>query len=205
MIEYNLHRYQSIGFTTSLLFHILIFLLVAFLFKQQLAEFGMQMPTASSTSTDVELVAVAPTPNVPVVQPKPDEMVKPSSKKVFPKKTIAPTPPVSSTEGKIGNPSASGTSTGLVAARPDYLRNPPPPYPEFARQAHQEGTVRLSVEVSESGTASHVSISQSSGFSLLDTAALNAVKNWKFKPSMLGGIPQSSRVVVPVRFELHKH
>jgi protein TonB len=48
-----------------------------------------------------------------------------------------------------------------------------------------------------------VQIESSSGWPILDEAALRAVKNWRFHPARVGGIPIPSTVTVPIRFELH--
>ena len=62
--------------------------------------------------------------------------------------------------------------------------------------------VLVSVEVGTDGRASDVTLARSSGFPLLDAAALQAVRRWRFEPAQAGGLPVSSRVEVPVRFSL---
>jgi protein TonB len=89
-------------------------------------------------------------------------------------------------------------------AKPDYVQNPPPPYPALAKQMHQEGIVMLSVDVDREGDPVSVDIIQSSGFRLLDQAALKAVRHWKFQPGRMGDIPVESAVTVPIRFRLEK-
>jgi protein TonB len=92
------------------------------------------------------------------------------------------------------------SSAGYSSA--SYLSNPRPDYPEVARRQHQEGLVILSVEVDSDGRPSEVSVAHGSGFPLLDQAAVQAVRSWRFEPARAGGIPVSSRVDVPVRFRL---
>lgn len=99
-----------------------------------------------------------------------------------------------------GGAGSSGKSGSL--ASPDYLRNPPPRYPDSARRANQQGLVELEVEVSAAGAAIDVTLLRSSGFPVLDAAAVRAVADWKFKAATLNGAPVSSTIVVPVRFEL---
>jgi len=95
--------------------------------------------------------------------------------------------------------------TGVrVKANPDYFQNPAPGYPELARQMRQEGIVMLSVDVDKEGDPVSVEIIQSSGFRMLDQAALKAVRHWKFQPGSLGGVPVDSTVTVPIRFKLEK-
>lgn len=90
----------------------------------------------------------------------------------------------------------------IVDAKPDYLRNPPPVYPESARRRGIEGLVLLFVEVAADGRPKGVRIETSSGSSILDEAAVRAVERWRFKPGTLMGVPTSSRVRIPIRFRL---
>ena len=83
-----------------------------------------------------------------------------------------------------------------------YLSNPPPPYPQAARRAGQQGTVTLRVLVLRSGQPSRVELEKSSGSSLLDVAAQDAVRGWRFVPARHGSDPVESWVLVPVVFRL---
>lgn len=91
-----------------------------------------------------------------------------------------------------------------IPARLDthYLSNPPPEYPEVARELGQEGTVLLQVKVSASGLVLQVSVHRSSGYSTLDTAAINAVRRWKFVPANVGNVALEDDVIIPVSFSL---
>ncbi len=152
-----------------------------------------------STIEEPKLKEAEPVPTVPKI--KPLEQVKPKSKPSKPAHPIAK----QSQPNVTGKSRASSRNQGAkISASPDYLRNPPPRYPEFARQAHQEGIVTLRVVVSEEGEPLSVIIKTSSGFQSLDNAALEAVRNWRFKPGTLAGVPVKSIVEVPVRFSLQK-
>jgi len=83
-----------------------------------------------------------------------------------------------------------------------YLNNPAPEYPDIAKQMGIEGTVLLLVLVQENGLPAQVSIKQSSGSSLLDKAAINAVKNWKFVAAQRYGNNIVANVIVPIKFQL---
>lgn len=97
--------------------------------------------------------------------------------------------------------SSEGAST---EAKPSYLRNPSPRYPEISRRLGEEGVVLLFVIVNREGYVVEVRVDQSSGHSLLDEAAVKAVKRWKFEPARLGPLPVESKVRIPVRFQLNK-
>ncbi len=87
-------------------------------------------------------------------------------------------------------------------AIPLYKVNPPPEYPRAARKRGFQGTVMLSVLVNESGQVENLWVFMSSGYRLLDNAALKAVRNWLFAPGKIGDRDAEMWVKVPVRFEL---
>ena len=82
------------------------------------------------------------------------------------------------------------------------LSNPRPSYPPSARQRNQQGRVMLRVGVSTSGRASSVRIARSSGHKVLDNAARNAVRRWRFRPATKNGKPVAATVTVPISFRL---
>jgi len=84
----------------------------------------------------------------------------------------------------------------------DYLHNPKPTYPLIARRLRLEGTTIVRVLVSPAGKAEIVQLATSSGSSVLDQAALNAVQGWLFVPARQGDQPVPAWVDVPIRFRL---
>ncbi len=89
-----------------------------------------------------------------------------------------------------------------MEAKPDYLSNPPPIYPESCRRDKQEGLVVLEVIINTEGRPDSVEIQATSGFARLDQSATTAVRQWRFARACLGSIKVKSRVVIPVRFRL---
>lgn len=87
---------------------------------------------------------------------------------------------------------------------PAYLNNPKPEYPAWARRIGMEGTVILKILVSREGNALKVELAKSSGYDILDKAAAEAVKNWRFVPAQRGETPFDEWVQVPVAFRLNK-
>lgn len=83
-----------------------------------------------------------------------------------------------------------------------YLDSPAPRYPDAARRLGQEGTVMLRVLVSVDGLAARVALEQSSGSPYLDGAALERVRNWRFRPARQGSASVESWVIVPIVFRL---
>lgn len=80
--------------------------------------------------------------------------------------------------------------------------NPLPHYPTLARRRGIEGTVTLEVRVRADGLPERVAIAHSSGSGLLDAAALEAVRRWRFRPARRAGEPVDGDVTVPITFRL---
>jgi protein TonB len=62
-------------------------------------------------------------------------------------------------------------------------QQPAPEYPQEAREKGLEGTVVISIVTDESGAVKEATLVTSSGHTVLDVAALSAVKQWKLSPS----------------------
>lgn len=75
-----------------------------------------------------------------------------------------------------------------------------PAYPPLARQAHIQGAVALRVQISKTGDVTDVQLI--SGHPILAPSAIEAVKQWKYKPFQLNGEPVSVETNVTVNFTL---
>jgi TonB family protein len=89
---------------------------------------------------------------------------------------------------------SQGVAIGLLVTRVQ------PQYPDDARQARIQGAVVLRTEIDKNGDVEDVSLV--SGHPLLAPAAIEAVKQWKFKPYLLNGQPIGVETQVTVAFEL---
>lgn len=90
----------------------------------------------------------------------------------------------------------------LTEAKPVYLKNPAPVYPEYARERGWEGTVVLKVLVTSDGKVGEIHVGRSSGHRILDDSALSTVRKWQFQPARAGHMTFSSWIKIPVRFVL---
>lgn len=90
----------------------------------------------------------------------------------------------------------------LAEILPGYLRNPPPAYPEMARQQGWQGTVILTVHVLPSGRCDEVRVTRSSGYAILDETARQAIARWQFKAARRLGKTVAVWVEIPVTFRL---
>jgi protein TonB len=75
-------------------------------------------------------------------------------------------------------------------------------YPEAARKQGLEGVVVLLLSIDATGHVDRVEISESSGHTLLDEAAVQAARTWRFDPAMKNGQPVPGSLVRRVRFRL---
>jgi periplasmic protein TonB len=140
------------------------------------------------------LLAVAdatPAPNAPSVQPiAPPAPFVPTVEVAT---VAAPAPPAPPTGPKIVMPSSDAA----------YLSNPKPPYPPTSNRLREEGTVRVRVLVSATGSPLKVELSKSSGFMRLDQSALDTVPKWKFVPGKRDGVAEDMWFVIPIPFSLY--
>jgi TonB family protein len=85
----------------------------------------------------------------------------------------------------------------LAISEADPVSRVAPVYPDEAREANVSGTVHLLVRVDPAGLVREARVVRSDS-SMLDDAALTAVRQWVFKPR-----PASFWVEVPIQFSLH--
>jgi protein TonB len=88
--------------------------------------------------------------------------------------------------------------SGVKAPRQTYSVQPA--YPALAREAHIAGTVVVNAVIDEHGNV--VGAHAVSGHPLLIPAALNAVLQWKYEPTLLSGSPVAVEMEVTVNFKL---
>jgi protein TonB len=89
---------------------------------------------------------------------------------------------------------SQGVSQGLL------IRKVQPTYPPLARQARIQGNVVLQAEISKDGTIENLRLV--SGHPMLAPAAIEAVKQWRYKPYFLNGEPVEVETQVTVIFSL---
>lgn len=75
------------------------------------------------------------------------------------------------------------TCAGAETSKPRILEATPPVYPEDARRAQQHGDVLVRVVIAKDGSVASAEVAGSSGFTALDSAAVGAVRQWRFSPA----------------------
>lgn len=162
------------------------------------------------TPPPVDVVSAFPIP--PPKPPPPQAIVAPVRASVSLAQDSAPRSPAKAeartgeSVGSAGGPvetamRPAGAASGLAKAIGD---NRKPAYPAYARRRGIEGRVILSVTVSADGNVAHVGIAQSSRYDVLDEAAVEAVRKWRFRPAHENGQAIVSTINVPITFRLNE-
>src|SRR6266550_1725484 len=89
---------------------------------------------------------------------------------------------------------SQGVTQGLL------IKKIQPAYPPLARQARIQGSVLLQAQISKEGTIEHLTLI--SGHPMLAPAAIEAVKQWRYKPYILNGEPVEVDTQITVNFTL---
>jgi protein TonB len=129
----------------------------------------------------------------------------------------APSESFSGLDDTVGVPNGMGVFSGhrAVAIHPDLkgplritsvlaegrlLFKPSPNYPAIAREAGVQGTIVLQATISKSGTIENLRVV--SGPALLQQAALDTVKTWRYRPFLLNNLPVEVETTVNIVFTL---
>ncbi len=170
-------------------------------------------PPKKRTKSEKRVIEPAPGPMTASLQPQKEIPTKTVLDVVTPSTPRPPSPsypwpeipdeilnePRSQKKGQIASlPPAQP----MLKARPAYKENPRPEYPRLARRRGYQGTTILEVLVGATGRVLDIRVLNSSGYEILDNAAVASVREWLFEPGMKGDQRVEMWVRVPVRFEL---
>lgn len=114
-----------------------------------------------------------------------------------PRLVEAPRPP------PVAAPIPAPPPPASAATRPVPIagRTPAPRYPPRALRRGEHGTVVVRAEIGPDGVPTSTSIVSGSGSRLLDRAAVDAVRRWRFHPAQANGQPTVGTVTVPISFD----
>jgi protein TonB len=105
--------------------------------------------------------------------------------------TAAPPPP---------KPNVTRTRVGGAVQAAKLVNRVQPLYPPLARQTRISGTVKLHAIIGKSGSVEQLQVV--SGHPLLVQSALDAVKQWRYQPTLLNGEPVEVDTEIDVIFSL---
>jgi periplasmic protein TonB len=97
-------------------------------------------------------------------------------------------------------PPSQAVRVGGQIKEPKKLKDVKPSYPDIAKQARVQGVVILECTISPQGKVTDVKVLR--GIPLLDAAAIDAVKQWVYTPTLLNGVPVPVIMTVTVNFRL---
>jgi len=149
-----------------------------------------------------------PPPPKPVVIPlkpeeKPPPPPPPKPEMTIPQPKPTPPPPPVVQPVAVPPPQPKPPEEKYVSiTEPKYARRVEAIYPEEAQRRHQQGQVTVMIYINEAGVLDKVEIVKSSGYPLLDAAAVKAVKESQFNAEFVGAIPVGSLAEQTFTFRL---
>ena len=185
------------------------------------------IPTTFTMPAAVEVPEVPPAPQRPVQSTAP--AVNQNAVPLKAPESIAPEVPrdlpdtVAVGANVIIGPSSDGAEVSIGPPPPPRIVTPPPPpapvrpggnvrapqkvhhvapaYPAIAQSARVSGVVILEALIAEDGSVRDVKVLRS--VPLIDAAATEAVRQWRFTPTLLNGVPVQVIMSVTVNFNLN--
>lgn len=173
--------------------------------KVQKAVVPKQQPPKKIVKPVVKKVPVAqkkPEPPKPAIDDRLPVLSAPASSAQKPTLAAASSAKASSkpvSKSGSGDTGSKGANSGVV-----LVARVNPVYPARATSRHIEGWVKIEFTVTPSGTVSNPSVVSASPPGIFDSAALDAIRKWKFKPRMVNGQAVTQRAVQTVKFTLSK-
>ncbi len=178
---------------------------VAVVVEPQAIQVGAKRFDRESTRVDIERPSLEPPPRH-VEQNLPDRAAahdKELTEREPTKTSSKPKPRENLRQpqfSRVSIPRRVGMQTELP--QPEFARSPPPSYPRAAIDATVEGTVVLAVTIEPDGQVSRVEVEQSSGYAILDGAAVAAIRRWQARPLTELGRDIALTINLPIRFHL---
>jgi protein TonB len=163
-----------------------------------------QPPEAESPKPVV--VPTPPPPKIEIPPPKPEEKPQPSPppkpEMTIPEPKPEPPPPAPKPVVVLPTQPKPPMEEYVPVTQPTFAVQATHVYPPEAARRHQQGSVVLMLYINGSGALDKIEIVKSSGFPLLDEAAIREMKQSKFEPAMDGAIPVRSRAQASVTYRL---
>jgi periplasmic protein TonB len=137
-------------------------------------------------------------PDAETTEPAPSEPEATAPVQPTPRPTARPRPVA--THAAPAPEAPRTVRVGGSILEPRKLKNVSPVYPATAKQARVQGIVILECTIGADGRVKDVKVLRS--VELLDAAAVDAVRQWVYTPTLLNGVPVSVIMTVTVNFKL---
>jgi len=163
------------------------------------------LPRVSNLPSVVAPDAILPSPDVPLPSTGPAVPGVPLGTAPIDLGSVAPgggvgVPAVRPPPAVPPPPPPRIVRVGQGVREPVRIAGAPPQYPLFAREARVQGTVVLEAVINERGRIERVKVLKSQP--LLDAAAIAAVQEWRYTPTLLNGVPVSVLMTITINFTL---
>lgn len=150
-----------------------------------------------------DMAEPAPPPSVATPRPAPRPTPRPTVRAT--PRPAAPTPPPAVEEEEEEEEPAPRRPAGPLRVggsvpEPRKVKHVNPSYPSIAKQARVQGIVILECTIDAQGRISDVRVLR--GIPLLDQAAIQAVRQWVYEPTLIDGVPTPVIMTVTVNFRL---
>jgi TonB family protein len=158
----------------------------------------MNPPVIAIRRESINPSAVETMPNVEMPSQAREILISPSSPPA--PAELGPNPTISNSnlESSVRAPGAERPGAVIPA---ELISGKEPVYPEIAKSSQISGTVELQFRVSPKGNIEDVEVMK--GPPVLASAAVEAVRGWRYKPALLKGIPVDSSVSATIFFKLN--
>jgi protein TonB len=154
--------------------------------------------------TGQEVLVVSSQPEAPTSLPKPSaepvpaapaaiEVASASGDQAIPGIVIT-------TNANLPAPTLENTKVSQGVAQGLLIKRVQPLYPPQARSMHLEGAVELQATIGKDGSVTN--LKQLSGDAILGRAAMDAVRQWKYRPYLLDGQPVEIQTQITVSFKV---
>jgi TonB family protein len=169
----------------------ILFLLIGLIGAKRAPNFAEPPPRAQEIVPTI--VEPAPPPTTENQKPKPVEQEKTEAPRVV--AVTLDTPAINFSVPTVGNllvPTTIAQAPAAEVLQKEILKinstgaggeRPQPPYPKIALEEAQQGSVKLSMTVDDSGIITDIAVKESSGYPILDRSAVEFVKrHWTIPP-----------------------
>jgi TonB family protein len=121
------------------------------------------------------------------------------SRSISPKPAPSPTPPPPRQQAQSSKDAPKRITVSGGVMQGSATRKVRPAYPPIAKAASAKGAVQIQVTINESGEV--IGAQVISGHPILRDAALQAAKQWRFKPTELSGVPVKTQGIITFNFD----
>ncbi len=201
-LEYATDLEKAIG--VALLFFIVIFLTVRHMEIKAYTPKTETVTQVEEINLEAQIEEPPPPQTKPQVPKQIEEATTPEEEESAAEDTID-IGPTTFNEAELPPPPQEDSvyEFYMVQQKPQIIKRVLPEYPELARKAGLEGKVIVEIIVGKDGHVKSARVLKSDN-EIFNQAALNAVKQYVFKPAMQNDRPVSVRVIQPIVFSLER-